>query len=93
MSNSNDEDISILLKQWDETRETISELEKKMEKYKRLASRFMLKKNTTELVYGKYVLKQKKLSRETISKKDLPKDIWKMYSKNIEYDAYYLRKK
>jgi hypothetical protein len=93
MSRANEDDISLLLEQWYETKESISELEVKMEKYKKLAGRIMCKKDTNTISSDRYVLKKRDLSRETISKKDLPLDIWKNYCNKIDYSAFYISKK
>ena len=90
-SSINDDDISMLLKQWNETKEVMSELELKMEKYKRLANRIMYMKDTNVLSDDKFTLKRKELSRETLSKKDLPIEIWNKYSNKVKYNAYYLK--
>jgi hypothetical protein len=33
------------------------------------------------------------MSRTTLSKDDIPKDIWNKYARNINYPMYILRKK
>jgi hypothetical protein len=93
MSSASDDDVSMLLQQWHETKEAISELESKLEKYKKLAGRIMSKKDTNVISDSKFVLKRRDLSKETIGKKDLPIEIWKKYSNKIEYKAYYLTEK
>ena len=40
-----------------------------------------------------YVLKRSQITRSTVSKKDLPKDIWSKYSKESTFPIYYLKQK
>ena len=92
MVNANNEDIVALLEHWTQTKEQIAELEANLEKYKRLATRIMSQNNTNLLTDGSYTLKKRNLSRETISRTDLPKEIWKKYAKSFTYPAFYLSK-
>ena len=93
MVNANSNDIADLLEHWTQTKKQIAELEADLEKYKRLATRIMSQNNTNLLTDGCYTLKKRNLSRETISRADLPKEIWKQYAKSFTYPAFYLSKK
>ena len=86
------EDIDILLNKWHETKEQISDLEKKVEKYKRYAEKIMNEKRIDELSNDVYVLSRRDMSRTTLSKDDLPGEMWAKYSRNIKYPMYTLRK-
>jgi len=86
----NSTDITTLLERWFETKAEITELEKKLEKYKRIANRAMDQQNTDTLSSNYYTLKRKNISRTTISKQDVPNDVWKTYAKTCSYPAYYL---
>jgi hypothetical protein len=86
-------DISTLLQKWSETKAEIIELEKKIDKYKRLASKIMDKNGDNTINSLEYKLIRKEMSRTTISKKDVPKEIWNKYSRNSIYTAYYLTEK
>ena len=92
MVNANTDDISDLLQHWEKTKAQISELEAKLEKYKLLATRIMSQNNTDTLTDGYYTLKKRNLSRENISRADIPKEIWKKYAKSFTYPAFYLSK-
>lgn len=83
-------DIENLLSNWFEAKQRIAELEKKVDKYKGIADRIMN-------IRGEYNLKSKNLEltktdteRETISKKDVPKEVWKSYSKTSSFSTYRL---
>lgn len=84
-------DISILMSKWDETRKQIAELETKLEKYKKVATKLMDKNGTNELKDNNFSLSRKNITRETLTKNDLPIDIWNRYSKRCTYQSFYLR--
>jgi hypothetical protein len=88
----NKTDISTLLDQWYDAKNSIAELEDKIEKYKKLASKVMNNNNTNIITDGTYTIKRKEIERFTISKKDVPNNIWKEYSKKNNYNAFYLTK-
>jgi len=87
------DDIENLLNKWYSAKQELSQLEKKIEKYKVLAENLMNKENTDEIASDNYILKRKELNRTTIGKKDLPEDIWDRYSKELFYNAFYISKK
>ena len=88
----NTDDVDTLLKKWDETKEQISLLEKKLEKYKKYAERIMDNEDKDEINNSRYSLTRRNMSRTTLSKDDIPKDIWSKYARNINYPMYILRK-
>jgi hypothetical protein len=89
----NTDDIDTLLDKWHDTKEQIALLEKKLEKYKKYAERVMDSEDKDELINHKYTLIRRNMSRMTLSKDDVPKDIWNKYARNINYPMYVLRKK
>lgn len=90
MSSVNATDITTLLERWSEAKKEMTELEKKVEKYKRLANRVMEQQGVDEFSSQSYTLKKKKITRKTISKQDVPKDVWEKYGRSISYTVYYL---
>ena len=40
-----------------------------------------------------YILKKRTLTKKTLSKDDVPKEIWERYAKTTTYPAYYLSKR
>jgi hypothetical protein len=93
MTVANDTDILSLLQKWTKTKLEIADLEKKIEKFKRLSNRIMDQEGTSTISSGNYILRRKEMSRYTISKKDVPVEIWKKYSRPCKYKAYYLSEK
>ena len=86
-------DICALLQKWAESKAEIADLEKKIDKYKRLANRVMDQKGDNTITTTEYKLSRKEISRTTIAKKDVPKEIWKKYARTCTYTAYYLTEK
>lgn len=87
------EDISNLLDKWYDAKQELSLLEKKIEKYKHMVEDIMNRHNTDTLSSEKIVVNRKALNRTTISKKDLPSDIWDRYCKELFYSSFYISKK
>jgi hypothetical protein len=86
-------DLSKLLQKWTETKKKIAELEKNIEKYKRVANRVMEEQGNNTISNDYFTLRRKEMSRTTISKKDVPIEIWNKYSQPCKYKAYYLSEK
>lgn len=87
------DDINNLLEHWMDVKNQLSDLELSLSKYKKLASKIMSKNDTTTLYSDNYVLQQRNISKKTLSKDDVPKEIWNKYAKTTTYTAYYLSKK
>ena len=93
MQNVNKSDVSSLLEKWHETKLEIGILEARCEKYKKYAARIMDTKHVSVLSNDYYKLQRREMSRDTMGKKDVPKEIWNKYSKRSTYSAYYLTEK
>ena len=90
MSNS---DIDTLLENWYNAKSQISSLETKLEKYKEIAEQIMDKIGEDKISSKDYMLKRIGINKTTISKADLPQEIFEQYSKELFYNSYYLTKK
>lgn len=84
--------LSETITKWIETKQRLSELEKKHEKYRSIIQSAMEKDNLSELQHTdkadpskKYVIKKSTLHRETISKNDIPVHLWEQYHKTSSY--------
>ena len=86
-------EIKDILQKWADAKTEIADLEKKIEKYKRGVNRFMDEKGNNTITSSQYTLRRKEMTRATISKKNVPTEIWNKYSKPSTYKAYYLSKK
>lgn len=84
--------VEELLFKWYDAKQQIIELENKIEKYKSIAENIMDHKNTDILISSKLKLQKKDINKTSLSKKDLPIDIWNKYSKEHFYSAFYISK-
>lgn len=93
MNNYDKNDISNLLQKWNDTKKEIASLEKKCEKYKKYVDAILENNDSDSLSSNNFILKKKIITKNTLSKNDVPKDIWNKYSKSCSYPAYYLTEK
>lgn len=97
-SDSNNNNIEEIMTKFIETKIKIEELEKKYEKYRKSIEHHMMKEDLEKIEHynpidgKKYKLKKMIMSRETISKKELPKEIWDKYCKSSTYSMIRLTK-
>uniref|UniRef100_A0A6C0DZX6 Uncharacterized protein n=1 Tax=viral metagenome TaxID=1070528 RepID=A0A6C0DZX6_9ZZZZ len=88
----NETNVDNLLEKWYEAKQQINDLESKINNYKRIAENIMEHKNVESLMNDKFLLQKKDINKTTISKKDLPIEIWNKYSKENFYSAFYISK-
>lgn len=93
MSSVTKTDISSLLEKWSDAKNEMVELEKRIDKYKRLANRVMDYQGNDNISSTYYTLRRKNISRTSISKQDVPEHIWQKYARTCTYPAYYLSEK
>lgn len=96
MSNSDTSSVSRIkeaVEEWYKTKEKVTFYEKQIEKLKQEVINYMKDKQVETLVTTNYMVSKKSMQRDSLSKKDIPEDIWKKYAKNISYDAYYIKEK
>ena len=92
MSSANETDIETLLERWSDAKVELAEIEKRIEKYKRLANKIMNNRDGNTISSYNHTLKRKDMSRTSISKQDVPDNIWEKYARKNTYTAYYLTK-
>jgi hypothetical protein len=90
MSKISKEDMSIVLDKWYQTKQEIAELEKKLDKYKKIADKYFDYNDIDTISDSYFILKKREITKHTVSKKELPIDIWNKYSKESTYTSYYL---
>ena len=89
-----EEQVDELLNKWYDLKETIKQLENKMDEYKEKATQIMREQNTTVLSNDKYNLEKKETSRMTISLADIKEEeIKRRYAKTNVYSCFYISKK
>ena len=87
------ETIDQLLKEWHETKLQIALLEKKCDKYKRYSEKILDNLNKESISGSDFILKRVNMTRNTISKKNVPSDIWNKYSVTSSFSSYYISSK
>ena len=88
--------IEETIEKYIEVKERISDLEKKQQKYKELIEEYLLSKGASSLDQrvkdDLYNIKKTMCTKETISKKDLPVDIWEKYCSTSRYSMLTVKK-
>lgn len=81
-----------ILDKWYKSKEKLSKLEKKIEKYKKKISFIMDKQKVNTLSTGKYKITRRKNTRTYLSKESVSENIWREYSTRSNYDSFFLNK-
>ena len=84
------ETINELLKEWHDAKLQIALLEKKCDKYKRYSEKILNNLNKESITCSDFTLKRVNMSRNTLSKKNVPPEIWNKYSTTSSYSSYYI---
>ncbi len=87
----NTTEIKDLVKKWYESKRKASEYEKLAEKTRDLIVSYMEEKSLDTIKTDDYVVTKKSMSRNFLTKKDMPDEIWQKYSTNKTFDTYYIR--
>lgn len=74
-----------LLKKWWELRQQIKQLEKEENDIREKIKTAMITKKLAQLRGGDYRVIFREMTRDTLSKKDCPPEIWSRYAKHIKY--------
>jgi len=93
MSEDSISKIKEAVEEWHKAKEKVAFYEKQSEKLKQQVIEYMKNKEVETLVTTNYIVSKKSMSRDSLSKKDVPDDVWKKYAKNISYDAYYIKER
>lgn len=90
MSESN---IDEILNKWYKAKEEILILEKDCEKYKSIIINNMDSKGEDEIIGKNYYVKRNIICKKTISKNNIPSNIWDLYSKSSVYPLFQIKKR
>ena len=85
-------DLEKVLDKWHDTKKTITLLEKKCEDYKKYIANTMKKRELDLLKTNNYTVNKRHSTRESISKKDVPEEIWGKYCNRSTFHSYILKK-
>jgi len=84
--------VDTLLEEWSQAKEKKLYYEKKCEKYKKSVEKYMNQKGRSLIKGKKFTVSKVNITRENLSKQNVPKDVWNKYSNRFSYDSYYLKK-
>lgn len=82
-----------LLQDWESAKAKLKKYEEIVESRRKAVMRYMLDKQTKEIKTSHYSVKMSTATRETLTKKDVPREIWDKYSKKVSYETCVLRKR
>lgn len=91
MSLSTDK-LEELFKEWKKVKKEISLLESREQEIKDVIKDLMKEVGSDKLKGINYYVEKKRQVRTTISKKDVPEDIWEKYSKDSTCEVLYLKR-
>jgi hypothetical protein len=85
--------IKEAVEEWYKAKEKVAFYEKQVDKLKQKVIEYMKEKEVETIVTTNYIVSKRVLSRDSLTKKDVPEDIWKKYARNLSYDAYYIKER
>lgn len=89
-------DIESTIAKFIETKNKLEDLQKRHERYRKIIEEHMISEGIVELTQkidsDSYQIKKTLMTRETISKKELPKEVWDRYSKACSYSTIRVKK-
>lgn len=88
-----DKDIDKLAEKWNRCKREIADLEKKMKRYRDKIEEEMNDQSVNHLDTNKYYISRISCSKTTMTKKDVPEDIWDKYCKRCKYYMYNIKEK
>lgn len=83
-------ELEKILEKWYECKEKMKLLEERIGKYKGLIEAEMSEGKTSTITGARYRVSKRVLSRDTLSKKDVPEEVWRRYAKRSSFPAFYL---
>lgn len=86
-------ELDDLLFKWQQAKEQKILYEKQCEKYRTSVEKYMSKKNISTIDTKNYILSRKDTTRQQLTKKDVPIDIYNRYASRITYSTYHVKEK
>ena len=80
------------LQEWYELKQTISKLNKKCEKYRKIAEEVMREKNINSISENGISVERKIQQSTRMIKKNVPVDIWNEHATISRYNTFYVKK-
>jgi hypothetical protein len=88
-----EDSIEKILEKWHKYKGELAELEKKVQRYKDKVEKYMNSEQTNNLSSTNFLVSRVSCSKTTVSKKDVPDEVWNKYCKRSKYWMYTLKQK
>ena len=85
-------DLERILSKWDDAKKKLENLEEEIANCKLKVTKEMNNQDTDKISTENYTVIRRRNTRASVSKENLPEDIWKKYSTRCSYDAFYISK-
>ena len=85
-------DFNDILSRFNNIKQEIADLEKQSNILKKYIEKKMDAENVRVLTSSDYQVTLRRINKETVTKKDIPSDIWAKYAKRTAYNALYITK-
>jgi len=86
-------ELNEILSKWQKAKEQKSVYEKQCEKYRTAVERYMNKKSTNSIATDDYIVSRRDTTRQQLTKKDVPIDIFNKYASRVTYSTYHIKEK
>lgn len=84
-------DLDTILQKWDNAKKEKALYEKQCDEYKGAVERYMKKKDTNIINGKQFTVSRRSISRQQLSKQNVPPEIWERYATRFTYMSYYLK--
>lgn len=84
-------DLDTILEKWSYAKQQKVKHEQECDTYKGAVERYMKKKNSNVLKGKTFNVTKRTVTRQQLSKQNVPKDIWHMYATRVTYTSYHLK--
>ncbi len=85
------EELNELLEKWNQAKDDLAKAEIKCDKYRTYVEKLMDSNSTDSLRGSVFSALRYEVTRESITKKDLPPEIWSRYAKSYTYPVISLK--
>lgn len=86
-------DIKEKVSEWFKMKEQAAFFDKRANKLRNEIIEYMNEINIDSIMTSDYVVKKKEMSRESVTKKDLPQDVWDKYCKKLNYETLTIKER
>ena len=85
-------ELEIILEKWHDAKKKIEDYEDKINKYKSQIMKEMNRLGKDKISTDEFTVSRRRNVKRYLSKDTVPQEIWKQYSTECSYDAFFLTK-